>query len=89
MPRLSNISKVNNISTEKKNPLGMVFVFLLNLVMRYLRPLNANSVDCFSVRKIINQNISETLNECILISSLRGQFEGNEYLRFGLERRTW
>lgn len=65
----------------------MVIVFLLNLVMRYLRPLNTNSVDCLSVRKIINQNISETLNVCILIAMLRGQIEGNEYLRFGLERR--
>lgn len=67
----------------------MVIVFFLNLVMRYLRPLNASSVDCLSGKKIINQNISETLNVCILISSLRGQIEGNEYLRFGLERRTW
>lgn len=67
----------------------MVIVFLLNLVMRYLRPLNASSVDCLSIRKIIKQNISETLNVCILISRLRGQIEGNVYLRFGLERRTW
>lgn len=79
---------MNNIYIEKK--LGIVIDFLLNLVMRYLRPLNANSVDCLSVRKIINQNISETLSVhvCILISRLRGQIEENEYLRFGLERRT-
>lgn len=66
----------------------MVIVFLLNLVMRYLRPLNTNSVDCLSVRKFINQDISETLNVCILIAMLRGQIDRNEYVRFGLERRT-